>query len=161
RGARIYGRLAGAGVVTEPGVFLPGAPDAGRAMQAALRQPALLQSEIDYFCAYAPGAPQLDATETAAIKRIFGELTASKLTISAPKSMLGHMLGAAGAVDAVVCLKAIETSTVPPTINLERAAEGCDLDYTPGTARGQAVRHAMSYAYGWGGHHLSLCFSAP
>ena len=161
RGARIYARLSGAGSVTEPGVFVPSSQEAGRSIQLALREPALLQSEIDYFCAYAPGTPELDRMETEAIKRIFGELTASKLTLSAPKSMLGHLLGAAGGVDAIVCVKAIQTGVIPPTINLEHPAEGCDLDYTPNEARQQAVRHAMSYAFGFGGHHVALCFSAP
>ncbi|MCH7811313.1 MAG: beta-ketoacyl-[acyl-carrier-protein] synthase II, partial [Chloroflexi bacterium] len=161
RGARIYARLAGRGFVTEPGAATPMAQEAGRAIQAALRQPALLQSEIDYFCAYGCGVQELDRMETEAIKRIFGELTASKLTLSAPKSMLGHMLGASGAVDAIICVKAIETGVVPPTINLDQPAEGCDLDYTPNEARTMNVRHAMSYAYGFGGHHLALCFSAP
>jgi 3-oxoacyl-(acyl-carrier-protein) synthase len=161
RGARTYGRLSGAASITEPGAFVPAPPEAGRAIQTALREPALLQSEIDYFCAYAPGTPDLDRMETAAIKRIFGEVTASKLTISAPKSMLGHLLGASGAVEAIVCAKAIETGVIPPTINLERPAEGCDLDYTPNEARRQPVRHALSYAYGFGGHHVALCFSAP
>ncbi len=159
RGARAYARLSGAASLTEPSALLPSAPEAGRALQAALREPALLQSEIDYFCAYAPGTPHLDRMETDAIKRIFGELTASKLTVSAPKSMLGHMLGAGGAVEAIVCAKAVETGIIPPTINLERPAEGCDLDYTPKEARQQPVRHALSYAYGFGGHHMALCFS--
>ena len=161
RGARVYARLAGAASVTEPGAFVPDAAEAGRALQAALRQPALLQTEIDYVCAYAAGSPELDRMETDAIKRIFGAVTASKLTISAPKSMLGHLLGASGGVDAIVCAKAIETGVIPPTINLERPAEGCDLDYTPGRARRQPVRHALCYAYGFGGHHVALCFSAP
>jgi 3-oxoacyl-[acyl-carrier-protein] synthase II len=161
RGARVYARVSGAASITEPGVLLPTAPEAGRALQAALRQPALLQSEIDYFCAYAPGALQLDRLETDAIKRIFGELTASKLTVSAPKSMLGHALGAGGAFEAIVCAKAIETGVIPPTINLSQPAEGCDLDYTPNEARQQPVRHALSYAIGFGGHHVALCFSAP
>lgn len=161
RGARVYARLAGAGSVTEPGAQIPSAAEAGRALQAALREPALLQGEIDYVCAYAAGTPPLDRVETEAIKRIFGELTASKLTLSAPKSMLGHLLGAAGVVDAIVCVKAIETGVIPPTINLEQPAEGCDLDYTPHEARRQPVRHALTYGYGFGGHHLALCFSAP
>jgi 3-oxoacyl-(acyl-carrier-protein) synthase len=75
--------------------------------------------------------------------------------------MLGHMLGAGGAVEAVVCAKAIEAGVIPPTINLAHPAEGCDLDYTPNEARRQQVRHALSYAYGFGGHHVALCFSAP
>jgi 3-oxoacyl-[acyl-carrier-protein] synthase II len=161
RGARVYARLAGAGFVTEPEAGAPGPQGAGRAMQAALRQPALLQSEIDYFCCYGAGQPDLDRMETAAIKRIFGELTASKLTLSAPKSMLGHLLGASGSIDAIVCVKAIETGVIPPTINLEEPAEGCDLDYTPAKASRQPVRHAMCYAYGFGGYHVALSFSAP
>jgi len=161
RGARVYARLAGAASVTEPGAATPRLEEAGRAMQAALRQPALLQGEIDYFCAYACASLDLDRMESDAIKRIFGAVTASKLTISAPKSMLGHMLGASGGVDAIVCAKAIESGVVPPTINLERPAEGCDLDYTPREARRLPVRNAMCYAYGFGGHHVALCFSAP
>jgi 3-oxoacyl-(acyl-carrier-protein) synthase len=161
RGARVYARLAGAGYVTEPAAGTPAAAEAGRAMQAALREPALLQSEIDYLCAYACGAPELDRMESDAVKRIFGLVTASKVTISAPKSMLGHLLGASGAIDAIVCAKAIETGVIPPTINLERPAEGCDLDYTANEARRQPVRNAMCYAYGFGGHHVALSFSAP
>ncbi|MEX0786434.1 MAG: beta-ketoacyl synthase N-terminal-like domain-containing protein, partial [Dehalococcoidia bacterium] len=160
RGARVYGKLAGAASVTEPNAYLPSAEDAGRAMQAALRQPMLLQSEIDYFCAYGSGSPELDRMETDAIKRIFGGLTASKLTLSAPKSMLGHLGGAAGALDAIVCLKAIETGVIPPTINLDTPAEGCDLDYTPHEAAKLSVNNAMTYGYGFGGHHVALCFSA-
>ncbi len=161
RGARVYGRLSGSANVTEPTGQPPSPQEAGRAMQSSLRRPGLLQQEIDYFCAYAPGMPQLDRMETDAIKRIFGELTASKLTISAPKSMLGHSLGASGVIDAIICLKAIEHGIIPPTINLQKPADGCDLDYTPGRALTQSVRHAMSYAYGFGGHHVALCFSAP
>jgi 3-oxoacyl-[acyl-carrier-protein] synthase II len=161
RGARIYARLAGAASVTEPGATVPSARDAGRALKAALHQPALLQSEIDYICAYGCGMPAVDRMETDAIKQVFGAVTASKVTLSAPKSMLGHLLGASGGIDAIVCAKAIETGMVPPTVNLTQAAEGCDLDYTPGTARRQPVRHAMTYAYGFGGQHVALCFSAP
>ena len=161
RGARVYARLSGSANVTEPAAQPLSPREAGRAMQASLRRPGLLQQEIDYFCAYAPGTPELDRMETDAIKRIFGELTASKLTISAPKSMLGHSLGASGVIDAIVCLKAIEHGVIPPTINLEKPADGCDLDYTPGRAVTQPVQHAMSYAYGFGGHHVALCFSAP
>jgi 3-oxoacyl-[acyl-carrier-protein] synthase II len=161
RGARIYGRLAGVASITEPAVAVPSAEEAGRAIQAALREPALLQSEIDYLCAYGCAMPALDRIETDAVKRIFGRAAAERLTLSAPKSMLGHLLGAAGVVDAIVCLKAIETGVIPPTINLEHPAEGCDLDYTPGEARREAVRHALCYAYGFGGHHVALCFSAP
>jgi 3-oxoacyl-[acyl-carrier-protein] synthase II len=162
RGARVYARLAGASSLMEPNATTPSPREAGRSFRAALHQPALMQGEIDYFCAYAAGMPDIDAMENAAIKQSFGEVTASKLTISAPKSMLGHMLGASGAIDAIVCVKAIETGTVPPTINLERPAAGCDLDYTAGpAARSLLVRNALCYAYGSGGHHVALCFSAP
>ena len=161
RGARCYGRLAGVASITEPAVAMPSPVEAGRAIQAALREPTLLQSEIDYVCAYGSAMLALDRIETDAVNRIFGRAAAERLTLSAPKSMLGHLLGAAGLVDAIVCLKAIETGVIPPTINLERPAEGCDLDYTPGEARRQVVRHALCYAYAFGGHHVALCFSAP
>ena len=161
RGARIYGRLSGSASVTEPAVLMPTPAEAGRAMQAALREPAIMQTEIDYFCAYAAGSLELDRMETEAITRIFGAVAASRLTISAPKSMLGHLLGASGAIDAIVALKTIETGVIPPTINLINAAEGCDLDYTANEACRQTVSNAMCYAYGFGGHHVALCFSAP
>ena len=161
RGARIYGRLSGSASVTEPAVLMPTPPEAGRAMQGALREPALMQTEIDYYCAYAAGSLELDRMETEAITRIFGAVAASRLTISAPKSMLGHLLGASGVIDAIIALKTIETGVIPPTINLINAAEGCDLDYTANEACRLTVNHAMCYAYGFGGHHVALCFSAP
>jgi 3-oxoacyl-[acyl-carrier-protein] synthase II len=160
RGARVYARLSGAASVTEPGAAGAGAADAGRAIQAALRQPALLQSEIDYLCAYGCGMLGMDQTEVDAVKRVFGAAAAAKLTMSAPKSMVGHMLGASGALSAVVCVKAIESGVIPPTINLEQPIDP-DLDFTPSEARPQPVRNALTYAYGFGGHHVALCFSAP
>ncbi len=161
RGARIYGRLAGSANVTEPGRTESTAAEAGRALATCLREPGIIQHEIDYFCAHAPGIAALDLMETDAIKRIFGELTASKLTLSAPKSMLGHALGASGVIEAIVCLKSMQTGVIPPTINLETPTEGCDLDYTPGKAIEMRVGHAMTYGYGLGGHHVALCFAAP
>jgi 3-oxoacyl-[acyl-carrier-protein] synthase II len=160
RGARAYARVSGVASTTEPGALLPSATEAARSMEAALVDAGLAAGDVDYVCAYAPGTPPLDRLETDAIKLVFGE-RASTLTISAPKSMLGHALGAGGVFEAVICAKAIETGTVPPTINLETPAEGCNLDYTPKEARRQRIGHALSYAIGFGGHHVALCFSAP
>ena len=158
RGARVYGRLAGVASTTEPAAAIPSAAEAARAIQAALDDASL--REIEYVCAYGCAMKPIDRLETDALKQVFGN-DARRLTLSAPKSMLGYPLGAAGVVDAIVCLKAIETGIIPPTINLERPAEGCDLDYTPGRAARRAVRRALCYAYGFGGHHVALCFAAP
>lgn len=158
RGARIYGRVASSASLTEPGVPIPSAGEAARAIAAALEE--AQPGQIDFVCAYGSSMKPLDRLETDALKQVFGE-GAKRLVLSAPKSMLGYPLGAAGVVDAIVCLKAIETGVVPPTINLEQPAEGCDLDYTPGQARRLAVRSALCWGYGFGGHHVALCFSAP
>jgi 3-oxoacyl-[acyl-carrier-protein] synthase II len=156
RGARIYGVLAGTASSTEPAVPVPSAGEAAHAIEAALGD----RREIDFMCAYGSGIKPIDRLETDALKQVFGE-GASRLALSAPKSMLGYPLGAAGVIDAIVCLKAIETAMIPPTINLDQAAEGCDLDYTPGAAKQRDVRSAFCYAYGFGGHHVALSFVAP
>jgi 3-oxoacyl-[acyl-carrier-protein] synthase II len=156
RGARICARLAGEASIVEPGAPLPTAAEAARVIDAALG----MWRDIDYVCAYGSGMAPVDRLETDALKLVFGE-AARKLVLSAPKSMLGYPLGAAGVVDAIVCAKAIETGEIPPTINLERPAEGCDLDYNVGGARRLRVRGAICYAYGFGGHHVALTFLAP
>lgn len=158
RGARSYGRLAGVASITEPAVAVPSVAEAARTIRATLDEASL--RELDYVCAYGTGMKLLDRLETDALKQVFGE-GARRLVLSAPKSMLGYPLGAAGVVDAIVCLKTIETGVIPPTINLKHPAEGCDLDYTPIEARRRQARHALCYAYGFGGHHVALCFSAP
>lgn len=156
RGARIYGVLAGTASSTEPAVPVPSAAEAARAIETALGD----RREIDFVCAYGSGIKPIDRLETDALKLVFGD-RARKLVLSAPKSMLGYPLGAAGVIDAIVCLKAIETGAIPPTINLDRPAEGCDLDYTPGAAKRRNARSALCYAYGFGGHHVALTFIAP
>ncbi len=156
RGARIYALLAGEASTTEPAAPVPSAVEAARVIEAALGG----ESSIEFVCGYGSGIKPLDRIETDALKLVFGE-KAKDLTLSAPKSMLGYPLGAAGVIDAIVCAKVIETGVIPPTINLERPAEGCDLDYTPGQARRRAVRSALCYAYGFGGHHVALRFVAP
>jgi 3-oxoacyl-[acyl-carrier-protein] synthase II len=158
RGARVYGRLAGSASITEPGAAIPGAEEAARVIRAALDGGAL--REIDFVCAYGSSMKPIDRLEMDALKQVFAE-GAKRLVLSAPKSMLGYPLGAAGVVDAIVCMKAIETGVIPPTINLERPAEGCDLDCVTGQARRLAARSALCYAYGFGGHHVALCFAAP
>jgi 3-oxoacyl-[acyl-carrier-protein] synthase II len=159
RGARIYAEIAGYGATSqrEDGARL--SPfDAGRAMQRALMQEPILQNEIDYYCAHAPGSPEADRLETQAIERLFGRSAASKLTISSVKPMTGYLLAASPALDAIVCIKALEAQTVPPTINLSEADPECDLDYVPNEPRQERLSYAMSYAFGLGGRHACLIF---
>jgi 3-oxoacyl-[acyl-carrier-protein] synthase II len=156
RSARIYGLLAGGAPTTEPAVPMPSASEAAGVIEAALGG----ERGTEFVCGYGSGIKPLDRIETDALKLVFGN-RAKDLTLSAPKSMLGYPLGAAGVIDAIVCAKVIETGVIPPTINLERPAEGCDLDYTPGQAGRRAVRSALCYAYGFGGHHVALRLIAP
>ena len=101
-----------------------------------------------------------DKSETAAIKHVFGELSAS-LPISSTKSMTGHLLGAAGALEAIICVKALENQLLPPTINYETPDPECDLDYIPNTARRATVRNIMSNSFGFGGHNATIILSQP
>ena len=114
-------------------------------------------SDIDYVAAHGTGTPLNDATETRAIKGAFGD-HASKLAISSPKSMLGHLMGAAGAVGALAAIMAIAEDIVPPTINLETPDPECDLDYVPLTARRMTVRAAAANGFGFGGQNGCVIF---
>jgi 3-oxoacyl-[acyl-carrier-protein] synthase II len=162
RGARILGELAGYGMsadafhVTSPP---PGGEGAVRAMQAALKQAGLAPSEIDYINAHGTSTDAGDKHETEAIKTLFGE-HAYQVPVSSTKSMVGHLLGAAGAVEAILCVLAIRDGVLPPTINYERPDPECDLDYVPNEARRQPVRAAMSNSFGFGGHNATLILTA-
>lgn len=163
RGATIYGELIGYGMssdayhVTLP---RPGGTGAARAMTNALADAGLDPSDIDYINAHGTSTPANDSTETAAIKLTFGEETARRVAVSSTKSMTGHLLGAAGAVESIVCLKAIAENVVPPTINYATPDPECDLDYVPNEAREVDVRYAMTNSFGFGGHNVSLVFAA-
>src|SRR5438067_2083009 len=160
RGANILAELVGYGStgdahhVTEPA---PGGTGLVRAMHRALRKAGLRPDEIEYINAHGTSTPYNDRTETQAIKTCFGE-HASRVAISSTKSMTGHTLGAAGAVEAVISIMAIQTGIIPPTINLHNPDPDCDLDYVPNEARKATVNIAMSNSMGFGGHNTCLIF---
>jgi 3-oxoacyl-[acyl-carrier-protein] synthase II len=163
RGAKIYGEVAGYGMSAD-GYHItlprPGGGGAARAMQLALDDAGVVASDIDYINAHGTSTQANDSTETAAIKTVFGD-DAYRVPVSSTKSMTGHLLGGAGALEALVCLLAIRDGVVPPTINYETPDPECDLDYVPNVARKVPVRTAMSNSFGFGGHNVSLVFRAP
>ncbi|WP_088187603.1 beta-ketoacyl-ACP synthase II [Desulfosporosinus sp. FKA] len=158
RGARIYAELAGYGStsdayhITTP---VPGGAGAARAMQMAIDDAGLNVNEVDYINAHGTGTGPNDSTETAAIKTVFGD-AASKLAISSTKSMTGHLMGAAGAIEAIICTLAIERGVIPPTANYGEPDPECDLDYVPNQARYQEVKVSMSNSLGFGGHNATI-----
>jgi 3-oxoacyl-[acyl-carrier-protein] synthase II len=158
RGARIYCEVAGYGNtadayhLTAPS---PGGEGAARCMRMALRNAALKPEDITYINAHGTSTPQGDIAETEAIKTIFGD-HARKLAVSSTKGATGHMLGAAGAVEMIVCAKSIQTDTIPPTINYEFPDPECDLDYVPNTARHVPINAVVNNSFGFGGHNATL-----
>jgi 3-oxoacyl-[acyl-carrier-protein] synthase II len=160
RGANILGEVVGyastgdAYHVTEPA---PGGAGLVRAMRRALQKAGLRPDQVDYINAHGTSTPYNDSTETQAIKTCFGE-HASRLAISSTKSMTGHTLGAAGAVEAAISVMTILTGVIPPTINLHHPDPDCDLDYVPNEARQATVNVAMSNSMGFGGHNTCLVF---
>jgi 3-oxoacyl-[acyl-carrier-protein] synthase II len=160
RGARIYGEVLGYGSSDDAyHVTAPEETGAGAAvaMRTALQQCGLRPDQIDYINAHGTSTPLNDKSETAAIKTVFGE-AAYTIPISSTKSMTGHLLGAAGAVEAVFCAKVIEDGIIPPTINYEQPDPACDLDYVPNTARHKPVNVVMSNSFGFGGHNAVVIF---
>lgn len=158
RGATILGEVTGYGSTADAShVTAPaeGGEGAARAMTMALKSADLQPSDIDYINAHGTGTPLNEKFETMAIKRAFGD-QAYKVPVSSTKSMTGHMLGAAGAMEAIFCLKAIHESAIPPTINQEVPDPDCDLDNVPNEARKATVRRAMSNSMGFGGHNAVL-----
>jgi 3-oxoacyl-[acyl-carrier-protein] synthase II len=160
RGARIYAELAG-GAVTSDAYHIT-APDptgeaAAMAISRALKASALQAEEVDCVVAHGTGTPLNDAAETAAVKRALGE-AAYGVAVTGPKSMVGHQLGAAGAVSALTAVLAIRDGVVPPTINLETPDPECDLDYVPLKAREMPVRVALANGFGFGGQNGVVAF---
>ena len=162
RGARIYAEVSGYGAtgdayhITAPA---EGGEGAARAMKIALKKGGLAPEDVTYINAHGTSTPMNDRLETMAIKLVFGS-HAQDVAVSSTKSMTGHLLGAAGAVEAMVCTKAIYHSIIPPTINYETPDPECDLDYVPNTAREVKVRAALSNSLGFGGHNATLLFTA-
>ena len=160
RGARIYCELAGYGRtcdghhITAPD---PNADQAARGMRLAFEDAGLKAEDIDYINAHGTSTSLNDKGETLAIKKALGD-HAYKVAISSTKGMTGHLLGAAGGVEAIACAMAIKEGIVPPTINYETPDPDCDLDYVPNVARKMEVRAALSNSLGFGGHNATLCF---
>ncbi len=163
RGARIYAEVLGYGMSAD-GYHItlprPGGGGAARAMQHAIDNAGIAPEQVDYINAHGTSTQANDATETAAIKTVFGD-HAYTMPISSTKSMTGHLLGGAGAIESLVCVLAIRDGVVPPTINYTTPDPDCDLDYVPNTSREVEVGVAMTNSFGFGGHNVALVFGKP
>jgi len=160
RGANIIAEITGYGATGDALHITQPAKDgevAARAMQMALDKAGLAPTDIDYINAHGTSTPLNDKTETLAIKTIFGD-HAYRIPISSTKSMTGHLIGAAGALEAAACIMAIQHGIIPPTINLTHPDPECDLDYVPNVARQAKVTIALSNSFGFGGHNSVLVF---
>ena len=158
RGAHIYGEFLGYGASADAyHISMPAEDGSGaiEAMRSALVDAAIEPGAVDYISAHGTSTPLNDKSETAAIKAVFGE-AAYDVAVSSTKSMHGHLLGASGSLEAIICLKAIENNLLPPTINYETPDPECDLDYVPNTARSAQVDVTMSNGFGLGGHNATL-----
>jgi 3-oxoacyl-[acyl-carrier-protein] synthase II len=163
RGANIYAEIAGFGMsgdayhMTQPP---SGGEGAAQCMRNALRDAGMNTDAVDYINAHGTSTPAGDVAETMAVKTVFGDL-AGKLAISSTKSMTGHLLGAAGGVEAVFSALALRDQVAPPTINLDNPDPECDLDYVPHTARDMKIDVAMSNSFGFGGTNGTLILRKP
>ncbi len=160
RGARIYAELIGFGASSDAYHMTAPSEDgegAARSMLAAIRDAKLNPEDVDYLNAHGTSTPLGDLAETLAMKRALGD-HAYKAMVSSTKSMTGHLLGAAGGVEAIFSVMAIHTGIIPPTINLDEPGEGCDLDYVPNVAREKKIDVAMSNGFGFGGTNGTLVF---
>jgi 3-oxoacyl-[acyl-carrier-protein] synthase II len=159
RGAKIYAELIGYGMSGDAHHVTAPAPDGNggfRSMKAALKNAGLSTADIDYVNAHGTSTPLGDEIELGAVKRLFGADTAH-MSMSSTKSSIGHLLGAAGAVEAIFSILAIKNGVVPPTINLENPSEGCaGIDLVPNVAKEKKVRAALSNSFGFGGTNASL-----
>jgi len=163
RGAKIYGEVVGYGANADANDIVAPSPDgegAGRAMQLALADAGLKTNDVVYINTHGTSTGLGDIAESLAIEREFGDYAKNGLMVSSTKSMTGHTLGAAGAIEAIACMKTMETGIIPPTINFENREEKCaDLDYVPNKARKvDNVDVVMSNSFGFGGHNASLVF---
>lgn len=161
RGAKIYGEVCGYGSTCDAYHMTSPAPDAAggaRAMIQAMEEAGYSESDRVYVNAHGTGTPMNDSGETTAIKTALGEEKAHEILISSTKSMTGHLLGAAGAIEAAACLKVLETGIVPPTINLEEPDPACDLNYVPNKAVEAEIDLCLSNSLGFGGHNACLAF---
>lgn len=160
RGARIYAEIVGYGCTCDAYHISAPEPEgkgAAGAMRLALQEAGISDEEVDYINAHGTATPLGDKAETLAIKHVFGD-AARRLAVSSTKSMTGHLLGAAGGLEAVACVMTIYDGIIPPTINYEYPDPDCDLDYVPNKARRLPVRLALNNSLGFGGHNVSLLF---
>jgi 3-oxoacyl-[acyl-carrier-protein] synthase II len=158
RGARIYAEIVGYGATGDAYHLTAPAPEgegAQRAMRRAMQDANLAPADIDYINAHGTSTPANDLNETKAIKAVFGE-RAKKVHVSSTKSMTGHMLGAAGAVEFIIGTLAVQDCVVPPTINYQTPDPELDLDFTPNTAKHRPIRAVISNSFGFGGHNVTL-----
>lgn len=160
RGARIYGEIIGYGMSAD--AYHITAPDpegrgAAQAIENALKDAKITYKEIDYINAHGTSTPYNDKFETIAIKKVFKE-HAKELCVSSTKSMTGHLLGAAGGIEGMICALSVYNDIIPPTINYETPDEECDLDYVPNNARERTVNYALSNSFGFGGHNATIIF---
>ena len=160
RGAKIYGEVVGYGMAGDAyHITSPSEDGSGafRSMQAAVKRAGISLDQIDYINAHGTSTPVGDGIEVAAVKRLLGSAAAT-VSMSSTKSAIGHLLGAAGSVEAIYSLLAIRDSVLPPTLNLENPSEGCDIDLVPNVAKKKKVRFALSNSFGFGGTNASLIF---
>jgi len=161
RGAHIYCELTGFGMSGDA-YHMTSPPEDGRGAAAAMRQAlqdaAIALDDIDYINAHGTSTEAGDLAESQAIKAVFGS-HAEALAVSSTKSMIGHLLGAAGSVEAILTILALRDNIAPPTINLDNPSTGCDLNYVPHVAQEREIRHALSNSFGFGGTNGSLIFS--
>ena len=159
RGAKIYGEIIGYGLSADAyhmSAPLPEGQGATRCMMMALEKAGVNRDEVDYINAHGTSTPVGDICETKAIKALFGDRAKDGLLVSSTKSMMGHLLGAAGAIETIVCVLAIKNGVIPPTINLDNPDPQCDLDYVPHTAREKKIKLALNNSFGFGGHNATL-----
>ncbi|MDD5945270.1 MAG: beta-ketoacyl-ACP synthase II [Clostridia bacterium] len=159
RGARIYAEVVGYGTTGDAYHMTAPCEDgdgAARAMKLAMAEAGITPEDVDYINAHGTSTHANDSAETKAIKKALGEY-AYKVPVSSTKSMTGHLLGAAGAVEAIICAKALEEGFIPPTINYSERDEECDLDYVPNVGRKADIKYALSNSLGFGGHNAVLC----
>jgi 3-oxoacyl-[acyl-carrier-protein] synthase II len=159
RGAKIYAELTGYGISADAHHLSAPTPDGSGpayAMQMAMKHAKVNATDVDYLNAHATSTGLGDIAETKAIKLAFGDYANNGLAVSATKSMTGHMLGAAGGIELIACIKAIQESVIPPTINVENQDPDCDLDVVPNVAREKEVNVALSNGFGFGGHNAAV-----
>ena len=166
RGAKIYAEVTGYGASSDANHLTQPAPQgegAQRSMKMALRDAGITPEQVDYLNAHGTSTPVGDVAETQAMTAVFGAHATDKkadgLWVSSTKSMMGHLLGAAGAVESAICALAISEGKVPPTINQDDPDPACNLDYVPNTARERRIKHALNNSFGFGGTNCSLVFS--